>query len=511
MRVFLLAILILTVPMLAFSAESALPAGASARLGTLQLQAGADVHCVVFSPDGKQLATGAADAVVRLWDVATRQERLSLRGHQGIVYAVAFSPDGKLLASGGKDGSVRVWDLAAGRELHRYGGHRDDVYSVAFSPDGRTLASGGDDRTLRLWDVASGQERRRLSGHQREIFSVAFAADGRTVASGSRDQTTRLWGVATGTQRGLLGEEIRVALGQATTWIAAVAFSTDGRVMAMGGRTGSAALLDMATGDPILTLAGPSDVVSAIAFSPDGQTLAIGGSGPNIRLWNRITGQELGSRGAHADAILSIAFSPDGSTMASGSADGTVLLWDLRTLRRDRRAEPLDARALDQLWEELGSAAPTVAYEALGKLLTVPQQAVALCKQRLHPLGGDRPKTLAQLLTELDDDRFTVRNAARKELAQLGPLAESALFDALLTDLSPEVRRSVERLLRDLDQPPQRTPPEELRRVRAIQALETIGTPEARAVLQTLAGGSQLARQTLDATAALRRLERRMR
>ena len=67
---------------------------------------------VIFSPDGRRLATGDFMAQVRLWDVASGEELLTLKGHTSWVWALAFSPDGSRLYSGGRDQTVRVWETA---------------------------------------------------------------------------------------------------------------------------------------------------------------------------------------------------------------------------------------------------------------------------------------------------------------------------------------------------------------------------------------------------------------
>jgi len=67
---------------------------------------------VAFSPDGTRLATGSSEGVVRLWNVATRQELIGLKGHIDAVSSVVFTPDGQTLVSVSLDNNVRVWRAA---------------------------------------------------------------------------------------------------------------------------------------------------------------------------------------------------------------------------------------------------------------------------------------------------------------------------------------------------------------------------------------------------------------
>jgi WD40 repeat protein len=62
------------------------------------------------------------------------------------------------LASGGEDRTVRIWDVTTGLELLTIKEHIEEVRSIAFSPDGKTLASGSLDGAVKLWSAASEQE-----------------------------------------------------------------------------------------------------------------------------------------------------------------------------------------------------------------------------------------------------------------------------------------------------------------------------------------------------------------
>jgi WD40 repeat protein len=126
---------------------------------TLLSEVPGSVVCAAASPDGYRfVAGGGSDSYRRtrpgmlvLWD--QNGAATSLTGHQGTVLAATFSTDGRLMASGGKDRIIRLWDVKAATMIRQLRGHRGDVQALAFSPDGRLLASGGEDRRVYLWPI----------------------------------------------------------------------------------------------------------------------------------------------------------------------------------------------------------------------------------------------------------------------------------------------------------------------------------------------------------------------
>jgi len=286
----------------------------------------APVFAMATSPDGKRVAFGSTDQMLRLWDVATgRPIGDPLRGHESRVTSVAFSPDGKRLVSGSVDKTLRLWDAATGRPIGApLRGHEREVFSVAFSPDGKRVVSGSADTTLRLWDPSTGSLMGEpLRGHDNWVVAVAFSPDGKQIVSGSRDKTLRLWDAATGRPIGgpLRGHEEMVL---------SAAFSPEGKRVVSGSEDKTLRLWDVATGRPIgEPLRGHERAVLSVAFSPDGKRVVSGSDDKTVRLWDAATGRSIGEplRG-HENAVFNVAPSSDGRRIASGSSDKTIRLWD---------------------------------------------------------------------------------------------------------------------------------------------------------------------------------------
>jgi hypothetical protein len=80
----------------------------------IQLRGANGAESICFSPDGRTIATGSLDSSsqIRLWDLARRDQRISVHAHDDPVRKVRFSPDGCVLASVSDDGLVRFWRAA---------------------------------------------------------------------------------------------------------------------------------------------------------------------------------------------------------------------------------------------------------------------------------------------------------------------------------------------------------------------------------------------------------------
>jgi WD40 repeat protein len=177
-----------------------------------------DSH-VVFSADGHRcLVFEHHQTTAEIIAIASGDCLGRLAGHEGEITCMAFSPDGKRIASGSADATIRLWDGFNGAPLVCMRGHVGLVTSVAFSPDGQRLVSASVDETVRTWDSAGGTERAcirigdpgvYISGCSAEkgeyvihgVSAVAFTADGKHIVTLSRSgtpfmsetHTSRVW------------------------------------------------------------------------------------------------------------------------------------------------------------------------------------------------------------------------------------------------------------------------------------------------------------------------------
>ena len=136
---------------------------ALAALAQRETSAGNAVNAMLLALRGMPIAGGgnlgrSSPSRGRCWWMPCRPQESgwSCAVMRSGVNAAAFSPDGARIVSGSHDNTVRVWDAASGEELLVLRGHEKRVSAAAFSPDGARIVSGSDDDTVRVWDVASG-------------------------------------------------------------------------------------------------------------------------------------------------------------------------------------------------------------------------------------------------------------------------------------------------------------------------------------------------------------------
>jgi WD40 repeat protein len=391
---------------------------------------------------------------------------------------VRVDPTGRqVLVSGRK--AAGLFDLATGRRL------REVTPSPThdFSPDGKLLTT-VTPTAVKVIELASGKERAVLpipttdfdvsdenfrrfrsdsddeSGASAPRGTIQFAADNATVALFGTTGRVLVWSVSDGILR------YRETTG------------------ARGGRLG--------------------------ALRPDGRWVAY-----TVRSSRRVALRDLTEARADRNAVFlptqssnvtALAFTPDGRHLITGHEDGLCVVWDVDELiARGRPTTTADP--IDDLWATLGDPDAAAAGRAADELTRTPSAAVHLIGQMMKPDADPDAKRVAEEMTRLGDREFAVRERAEKWLRAQRELVAPDLRTAQTQAAQPEVRERVDRLVIALDGP--EADPHRLRAHRAVEVLERVGTPEAKRLLRSLAGGSDRSAVTREAALAVERLTAR--
>ena len=339
---------------------------------------------LVFSPDGKLLATGTfRSSSIKLWETATgRKLRELSTGSQSSVAispVIAFSRDSRYIAVSGGDNSVSVWEVPSGRELPTLAGNQGTmmaafgVYFLAFTPDNRLVTISD---AIKVWDINSGRELVNVPSSQQafanfngsdsglvitpdgtqlaviadvndeikfidlssgsavrtvkmpddrvDSLQLSFSADGHLLAAGISDKHFKLWDLTSKSSKEL-----------ATTAkdFNQVRFSPDGRIVSLS-ENYIVRNWEVQTHRELPALKVPnsgsfpqSDAFAS--FTVDGKKIATGGFDTDIIIWDTETGQQLSKMTGRTNMAYNVRFSEDGTQLAVGGRTR----WDLRTGR----------------------------------------------------------------------------------------------------------------------------------------------------------------------------------
>ncbi|CAH0586817.1 unnamed protein product [Chrysodeixis includens] len=237
------------------------------------------VRCVAVEPGNEWFATGAADRVIKIWDLANGKLKVSLTGHVSTVRGLEVSSRHPYLFSCGEDRQVKCWDLEYNKVIRHYHGHLSAVYTISLHPTIDVLVTAGRDATARVWDMRTKANVHTLTGHTDTIASLACQAAEPQIITGSHDSTIRLW--------------------------------------------------DLAAGKSMCTLTNHKKSVRSIVVHPSLYTFA-SASPDNIKQWKCPEGKFIQNLSGHNAIVNCMAVNPEG-VLVSGGDNGTMYFWDWRT------------------------------------------------------------------------------------------------------------------------------------------------------------------------------------
>lgn len=282
------------------------------------------VRCVAVDASNEWFATGSADRMVKVWDLASGQLKVSLTGHINAVRGLAVSERHPYLFSVGDDKMVKCWDLETNKVTRQYHGHLSGVYCCALHPTLDLLFTGSRDQTVRVWDMRTRASVFVLSGHRDTVMSVAAQAAEPQVISGSADCTVRLWDLTAGKPMAQLTHH-KKQIRSVVVHPAEYTFATAGADNIKKWKCPDARFL--------LNFTGHNAIVNTIATN--GRVLFSGADNGTMKFWDWKTGYcyqdsttqaQPGSMAAEA-GILAAAFDRTGTRLITTETDKTIKFW----------------------------------------------------------------------------------------------------------------------------------------------------------------------------------------
>jgi WD40 repeat protein len=530
---------------------------------------GKQIKALAFGPDGKLLAAGG-EKTIRFWDALTGQTRGDCSEFPNTIEAVAFSSDGKTLFSGHRaENILRRWDVAGRKPLDEMSGPIAPARVLSFSSDGRKILTSSKGEDFYLWEAATGKPCPTPGKDDPRLMSEWLAYSGRsallrceegfgqqfamllTGQVGRLDQLPGFLGSSVDGQRLLVQSEkekmpcltvlkVRRDGGTEKTknevereflWKegaeVSAALSPDGKTVVAAGND-VVCFFDVITGGE-RRYGHPTDVKpeflfrkQSVKFSADGSRIALAGGEGKVRIVAVKDGRQIAEFATKSKRLSGLAFSPDGQTLLTTSFNAPVFAWEVATGQLVRRLEP-----------------STYLYSPDNRLLAASSRTLKVfdlysgrpvreCQTEGSAFGEFAFSPDSKLLAlSCSDTTVVVWPTTPSEAKSVKPLDEKNLIQVLEQGNAAEAYEAIGRMIADSErtipflerrlkpaakvdpEPGEKMPSlsaEDVLHLRAIQALERIGTKQARQLLETVRQGAELSPRTRAAREALRRM-----
>eukprot|EP00759_Apiculatamorpha_spiralis_P046900 PhF_6_TR42956/c0_g1_i1/m.65345 len=289
------------------------------------------------SPDGKYIYSASADESIRMWCAEGWSFVKKFVGHKGpVTCIVCFENNPDRILSSSVDKSVKVWNVTSGKDVVTVKSHGIAVTAVALSFDGTLMASASEDNTAKVFilktfaqnDDVEVQEVTTIRGHNHHILCVTFNRDGKMLVTGSADHTVMLWS-------GYRFKQLSGTLVGHKGPVNSMCLSDDGKRLATASADKTVKIWNLELCSETFTLSGHSFGVLSVYWSSDDRYIVTGSKDHSIKLWSTSSQKAVATLNGHSNDVNAVRMTS--KFVISGSSDKTVRLWD-STLHSDVEA-----------------------------------------------------------------------------------------------------------------------------------------------------------------------------
>ena len=452
---------------------------------------GSPVVTTAIDSTGTLLATGAADGIVKVWDIRGGYLTHTLRGHAGVIsalhffYAKPIEPERPVksnkkkrsrsdlreddqidnpldgtatlrLASGDEDGKIRIWNLAKRKSIVTLDSHVSVVRSLDYSPDTSALVSAGRDKTAIIWDALTWTSRKVIPILE-GVESVGFLDGGLAIYTGGERGRLRIWIAETGSE----WTEEQAALGDADAIVHTLHNKRQRFLFTVNASQTmllhSTSLMNSVPSPnenipplPIIRrISGNHDEIIDLAYvKPDHSLLALATNSEEIRLVSlresntvdasaataSYFGADIASLKGHSDIIICIATDSTGCWLATGAKDNTARLWRID-----------DAQGTYELYTTFTGHAESLGAIALPHRLLVSSSGAQSTSADYPPpflLTGSQDRTIKRWTipkTSSNSKALYTRKAHDKDINALALSPNSHLFASASQDRTVKI------------------------------------------------------------------------
>lgn len=286
----------------------------------------ASTSCMVFSPNGRQIAICVQNKPVTLWNTKDGRLITTLPNTKGTI-ALAFSPNGKYLLTGnefsGGKSDTKLFDLKTNKVIKEFSAGSEGISFAAFSPDGKYMLLGNPgDYHVGVWKTADTKLLKNFHVLYGDPARIAISPNSKTMITSSY-KSILVWDLSLNK----VVYNIKTKKKQETNLLA---LSPNGKQFAVSFSNKTIKIWHTVSGKLLRTISEENAQITSLVFSPDGKQIIAGLASNNIKLWKTSTGKPIRTLSGHKDGITSLRCLPGGNLLLSIDKNGVAKLWSLK-------------------------------------------------------------------------------------------------------------------------------------------------------------------------------------